>query len=316
MEPQSFLHGLDWLSEYIDKGEEIMFRNNGVLIATSFLECVFCEQLSKIRINRFVRKFRKTTDPEYTEIIEYISSNKTTAFQRIYPYSFTNNYTYEKIKLYKENDSFYALKNGRKLYLGKEFATEKEAKLYYQRLLIEQDEESPHRYLTENFHPETDDIVFDIGGAEGNFSFDVIETCKKIYIFECDERWIEELKKTFSDYSDKVVFVNKFVDDHSDETHISIDDFVRENGLNDEHIFIKIDAEGSEVKILNGARKTLNKNTVRLAVCSYHKNDDEKNIRAIFNGWNINHSRGYMFFIYDFKIHFPYFRRGVLRVSK
>lgn len=293
-----------------------MFKNNGVKIADRFLECVFCEQLARLRIFRLIHCYRNTKNSEIKEVVDYYRTNKLNAFQRIYPYPFAKNYDYKSIKVFFDGEDYYVKRNGRNLYLGNMFSCIKDAQLYYQRLLIEQDVNSPHRYLTDHFFPDMNDVVLDIGAAEGNLSFDVINNCKKLYLFECDKEWIRALKKTFSDYSDKVVFVNYYVDNYSDGEHISIDDFVKRYNLHGENLFIKIDAEGSETRIIEGAKNTLNNNKTKLAVCTYHNKDDEKNIRRLFEGWRIQHSQGYMFFIYDFNIKFPYLRRGLLRIKK
>ena len=84
---------------------------------------------------------------------------------------------------------------------------------------------SPHRYLTESFTIGQNDVLADIGAAEGNFSLAVIEKVKKIYIFEYDQEWIEALRATFAPWSDKVEIINKFVSDKNDEYHIRFDTF-------------------------------------------------------------------------------------------
>lgn len=43
------------------------------------------------------------------------------------------------------------------------------AETYYRYILLEQDEKSPHRYLTSEFDVSEGDVVVDVGVAEGNF---------------------------------------------------------------------------------------------------------------------------------------------------
>jgi predicted RNA methylase len=52
------------------------------------------------------------------------------------------------------------------------------------------------RYTTSVFN-QADDVVADLGAAEGNFSLSIINKVKKIYIFEYDKEWVEALKAPF-----------------------------------------------------------------------------------------------------------------------
>lgn len=54
---------------------------------------------------------------------------------------------------------------------------------------------------------------------------------------------------------------------------ISIDDFVEQNNI-EKIDFIKLDVECSEVPVLKGAIKTIQKFKPKLAICVYHKKDD------------------------------------------
>lgn len=59
--------------------------------------------------------------------------------------------------------------------------------------------------------------------------------------------------------------------------------------------------EGAEVDALLGAKKTLLGSKSSCAICSYHRQNDEENIRFILNslGYSTETSIGYMFFPYD-----------------
>ena len=120
---------------------------------------------------------------------------------------------------------------------------EKRIKRAYSDLLREQDINSPHRYLSESFNPGNDDVVADIGAAEGNFSLSVIEKVKKIYLFEYDQEWIEALRATFAPWAEKVEIINKYVSDYNDESHIRFDTFFE---MKKDITFLKIDVDGAE----------------------------------------------------------------------
>lgn len=95
----------------------------------------------------------------------------------------------------------------------------------YIQLLLEQDEESPHRYIKSNRIPDSNTIFADLGAAEGFLALDFIDKVKKIYLFECDPDWIEALKMTFGPWENKVEIVNRYVSDVTSEKTVSLDDF-------------------------------------------------------------------------------------------
>lgn len=188
----------------------------------------------------------------------------------------------------------------------------KRAAEYVQSILLEQDMDSPHKYLYSK-----QDIagraLADIGAAEGFFSLDVIDDVKKVYLFECDAEWVEALKLTFAPWKDKVQIVEKYVGEHDGDESISLDNFFVDLDLD----FIKADIEGFEVSMLLGAKKTLEK-VSKIIVCAYHRQDAEKEIKKILGeyGFNITTSNGYMFFLDDKNQYAPYLRRGLVYADK
>ena len=116
----------------------------------------------------------------------------------------------------------------------------------------EQDLDSPHRYLTESFTIGNEDVLADIGAAEGNFSLSVIEKVRKVYLFEYDREWTEALKATFAPWSEKVEIINKYVSDFDDEKHIRLDTFYKKKK---DLTFLKIDVDGAESIVLNSCNE-------------------------------------------------------------
>jgi hypothetical protein len=191
----------------------------------------------------------------------------------------------------------------------------------YSGLLREQSIKSPHRYEIGDFCVREGDVIVDCGAAEGIWALSSVEKAKKIYLFECEERWINALKKTFEPWKDKVEIINKFVSDTSSGNNVTLDDVLGGGGVN----FIKADIEGAEVSMLRGAekilsaRQNLSAQNLRLALCTYHRQNDARDLNDILtgHGFSTTFSHGYMIFIYgEEPLEAPYLRRGIIRAEK
>jgi hypothetical protein len=284
-------------------------------LADNDLEFVICEIYARLNKKKIIHSLEKNCGQDVSHIIEYLKTNPVNFF----PYEFTKKYNAGDVETYRdlENGLQYVLDdNNRKIYLSRKYKLPFRARKYYNGIRLEQDIMSPHRYTTNDFKPEKNSIILDVGGAEGWFSMQYLDVAKKIYIFECDNRWIEALEHTFASFSDKVEIIGKKVSGHTDNDHISIDDFIRDNHLENEDIFIKIDAEGCEPEIIQGLEKTIDSETkLHLALCLYHSAEHEKIFSEIFKNHKTEISQGYMLYYYDFDIAEPYLRRGIMRVS-
>ena len=245
--------------------------------------------------------------------LDYLRKNKLCVF----PYPFQHKYKRKDISVF-EDDKLklkYILFDGKRLYF-KRSSSSRGIRRNYNALLIEQDINSPHRYLTDSFNPGSNDIFVDVGAAEGNLAISVVDKVKKVYLFETDAKWLEALTATFSPWKDKVEIINKFVSDKNDETNVSLSQFFKDR---EPFSFLKIDAEGAEEKILNGCETLISSNRqVKLALCCYHKpNDDEKfNEFLVKRGFSVSFSQGYMIYKNPETFSPPYLRRGVARAVK
>ena len=123
------------------------------------------------------------------------------------------------------------------------------------------------------------------------------------------------LKVTFEPWKDKVIFVEKFLSDKSDETSISIDDLLEADAH--EKYFIKMDIEGYEKKALAGMKKLIaGSDQIKMDICTYHYPDDLTQIESIIKkyGFNWNVSTGYLLF---FQLNEePRFRKALIRAQK
>lgn len=260
--------------------------------------------------------YKNTDDIEIREVIDYV---KMSGRLKALNYSFTEkyrNYTYD-VKKDNKTGMFYVIHNGRSMYFSKEYTTIKECMKYYRGILSEQDKDSPHCYLTDDFDVDEGSIVVDAGAAEGNFALDVIDKVSKIILVECDMTWIEALKNTFSSEisNGKVIIIPKMLGGENNDKEISIDALFQRYGRID---FIKMDIEGSEEKALMGAERWMRESSSsKAAICAYHTDEAFDNINAIIHGGGymaLSHTKGYICPNPLFNFKPPYLRRGIIRV--
>lgn len=269
-------------------------------------------------IRRLILNYYRKNDPgRYTGELRYIKDKGVA----IFPYKFNDDqkYDYRKVEVFTDDECGlkYIIHEGRKLY----FPPKQDSHLQrsYAFLCKEQDPLSPHCYQSEKFHVNDGDILFDIGSAEGLFSLSVIDKVSKLFLFETDETWLKPLEKTFEPWKDKVVIIPKFASDKDSDKTVTIDSLAGQ--LDDSSpVLLKIDVEGAEAKVLEGAKGIISGRAgTRAVVCTYHNREDYDTLSAIMrsHGYNTEPSNGYMLFMYDKNgIDAPFFRHGVIYCSK
>ena len=249
---------------------------------------------------------------EQLQVVDFVQKNGV----KIFPYHFTEKYTQQNIEVYLDQQCGlkYVLQEGKRLYFKRKWSDDRIRRSFHD-LTLEQDEQSPHRYLTDSFKLTSDDVLVDFGAAEGNFSLAMIEQVKKVYLFEADREWIEALEQTFAPWKDKVEIIPKFVSDRDDDNHCSGDVFFADKEVS----FFKIDVDGGERGLLKGMNKTIHeKKGLKIALCTYHQHDDEMEFTTLLTtaGYHVSPSQGYMIFYYDKKLKAPYLRRALIRAEK
>lgn len=227
-------------------------------------------------------------------------------------YPFIHKYLYRYIRVYvdKEVEMNYVLHNKKRLYF-KRGMTKSQVRYAYNYLCIEQDKESPHSYNFEKINF-VNEVVADIGAAEGIWGLNIIDKVKMLYLFECDERWVEALSQTFLPWKEKVFIVQKYVSDKVYKNNISLDSFFYLKNI--PLSIIKADIEGSEIDMLLGAKNMINAKWLKhLIVCTYHRNDDYENICKILreNKYQISSSKGFLA-MYNYPDLSQVFRKGVV----
>lgn len=242
---------------------------------------------------KLLKRYENNTDADVVEIVSYIKNNGLGIFN----YDFAKNYK-SRIDVWVDDSTgfYYLIHKGKKMYFPRTFNSKDTVVDYYNSILMEQDYHSPHKYLSDTFNIDYGDVVIDAGVAEGNFALEVIDKVSKLYLIEADDDWIEALKLTFKEYSEKVVIIKAFVSSYCYGNVVTIDSLIKEP-VN----FIKMDIEGNEWDALNGAKELIEKSKgIKLAVCSYHSDFDQELIESFMDKQDIVHttSRGYMWFPY------------------
>jgi hypothetical protein len=281
---------------------------------TKFNDYIIANKNSKLKQEILSYYLNKQLSEEEKIAINFLKKNSLS----IYPYEFIKNYRPSDITVFKDisTNLHYVNHNNKKLFFPKEMA-ESEIKRYYSESLKEQDINSPHRYIVNGFQVNKDDIVLDVGSAEGIFALDIIYLAKHVYIFESDEKWIDPLKATFDPWKNKVTIVNQYVSDIDNDNNLTLDTYCKNfiTKIN----FIKIDVEGNESRVISGAKKTLELNEkIIVTICTYHKQSDFMDFMNIFQNikYSVKSSDGFMIFYFDLMFGQPYFRRGLLRAIK
>ena len=301
--------------DYIDIWSEKYYDEikNQLCIELKVPESKIRDAFSEIR-DKLFNRYKNTED---IEIKQYISNMKNKKWISIYSFDFCEKHGLREVFKDSEDDLPYILFEGKRMYLTRDykFITQDGMK-YTGDFWGEQDSESPHLYMNGDVKVHDGDVLIDAGACEGNFSLHNIEKVSKLYIVESETKWIEALRRTFEPWKEKVVICQGFLGNKDSDTVVCIDSLVR----NDKVDFIKMDIEGSEISALLGAKKTLQKNeNMRCAICSYHKHDDEHNIKAILEeaGFVTETSKGYMwFFLEEFAAEYCELRHGIVRGIK
>lgn len=124
----------------------------------------------------------------------------------------------------------YPVLHGKKRLYYSNQISKNQARVKINKLRMEQDRLSPHRYLNRHVIKHIINMrgtVLDLGSAEGNFALSIVDFADKVYCFDPDKEWIQAMKCTFSGYGDKVHYGEYFISDHGSRHNkiISLDEF-------------------------------------------------------------------------------------------
>ena len=273
----------------------------------------FLKNLRKDILKHFKNKLIDSKDPDLIDALNFLKQNPL----HIYPHNFIKKYKSENIVVYHENKSNlnYVMTHHKKLFYPMGWNSET-VSYSHSFSCLEQDKQSPHCYFNHLNSFNKNDIVVDAGAAEGNFSLEIIEKVKKVYLCECSDAWQGPLKKTLEPWREKIEIIPKKVSCLDNSEFISIDRFFQDK---EPPTVIKIDVDGDEKNLLKGAKDILNSSKeLKIALCVYHKKNDESEFKSILQGFGFNvfSSKGYMIFYPDEPLAKPYFRRGLIFGTK
>ena len=256
----------------------------------------------------------KENSPEEEKYIAYVRKFPLDVFNDFFPSKYEGIripvYFDEKVQMY------YVYYGKKRMYFPRGF-DKKGVEAYCRQILMEQDIKSPHKYQDHGFMVEPGETVLDIGAAEGNFSLDVIDTAKKVYLVETDKGWVEALEQTFEPYREKVCIIQKYVCDCCNEECITIDELAKQENFTS----IKMDIEGAEAAAIKGGGEFLRRSFVKAFICCYHEENHYREISEMLQSWgySIAATDGYMVFLgdgYPKQGQAPKFVKGVIRAQK
>lgn len=251
-------------------------------------------------------------DDEISDAVDYLSTHPLTTFFG----AFQEKYDAGEVEVFTDpsNGLPYVITDGKRLYF-KRSQNRRTVQLMFNGLRIEQDAEAPHCYTDADFRITEDEILADVGCAEGYFSLMHIEKTKRIYLFEQDREWIEALEATFSPWREKISIIPRFVSDRDNNDEITLDNYFRET--EEKPGFYKIDVEGAEASVLKGMEELL-RAPVKIALCTYHHQHDFELFSRFFKEHRFHHrpNRGLMIYQNDLaETTPPFFRRCMIKAT-
>lgn len=273
----------------------------------------YIHKMPNYLIKHSVLWYNRFHSNRFSREVSYIREKGLTVF----PYPFREKYLGLEFEAQMDsgNGMYFIVVNGKKLYFPASHDPEMISQVVRQ-LLLEQDQESPHRYFSDAF-PAKGDYLLDVGAQEGLEALLHVEDFSHLILFECEPEWIRALNATFAPYGDKVTVLPKRVGNANDEMNITLDRVLETCGLHGD-IVVKMDIEGAERFALEGADKLLENQGARWVVCTYHTPDDDEVLRERLEkaGYQTRYSPGYMIWPLEMRMlqgkHRKYFRHGLV----
>jgi FkbM family methyltransferase len=162
-----------------------------------------------------------------------------------------------------------------------------------------------HYYQKKHTEVENGEIILDIGTAEGLFPLTVMDKCEHVYMIEPSKIFFNCLNKTFKNQKSKITIFNVAVgnqdgvipfDENSLDGKVALENEKNTYNINISKIdsllknnqritYLKADIEGFEQEMLKGAEKTIKRNKPKIAITTYHTQNDPDEIVSIIKGF-------------------------------
>lgn len=251
-------------------------------------------------------------DKEYATELDYMINQG--GHILLFPYEWTNAYKDYHVDVYEDKSGLsYVLHESKKLFFPKGYSKSFIVS-YYLSLVVEQDARSPHYYFDKKEVDFQGKTFVDVGAAEGIISLNVIEDVDHVVLFECNKEWQKALEKTFEPWKEKTTIVPLFAGNENNKTTVKLDDWVKANAISDS-LVLKLDVEGSEKSVLEGASNILDRQVLYAYVCTYHRPEDFSELSKYLGDhqFGLESSGGFMFYGTGPNAGF---RKGLLRARK
>jgi FkbM family methyltransferase len=165
------------------------------------------------------------------------------------------------------------------------------------------DKKDWHYYQYKTTKIESNEILLDIGTAEGLFPLAVIDKCEHIFMIEPSRVFAKSLEKTFELFKNKTTIINSAVGSKDDEVYFNEDSLEGQiaktnKGTNkislikidtifqDKKItYLKADIEGFEYEMLLGAKETIKRNKPKISITTYHKENNYLDIIKLLKSY-------------------------------
>jgi hypothetical protein len=180
---------------------------------------------------------------------------------------------------------------------------------------IEQDIESPHRYVAPYTIMNGHTAVL-VGASDGLLALDLMDIFEHIFLIEADENWIIPLKKTFKKHLEKkITIIQAFATDINDGSSKRLDDIFKDYIYPID--FLQADVEGAACVLLKGAKNLLTTFSPKLAIACYHTHEESDEISVILGSLNYKISFSQKFvYMWMQRLKVPFLRNAVLYAVK
>lgn len=160
-----------------------------------------------------------------------------------------------------------------------------------------------HYYQKEHTEVQAGEILLDVGTAEGLFPLTVVDKCRQIFLVEPHPLLYRALRRTFAAFDGKVTIIHSAAGNQQGELYFeggSLTGQLSARAGSGEKVpvnkidslipadqpitYLKADIEGFELPMLQGAAETIRRNKPKIAVTTYHTENEPEAIIAFVTG--------------------------------